>query len=76
MLSSNSKIISRIFYVVNYFFSAHTVTSGLVLTGPDGNFDSGLIRPGETFSNMFDESGTFRYFCMIHPWAEGSVTVE
>lgn len=56
--------------------SAHTVTSGIALTGPDGNFDSGLITAGQTFSHRFDESGEFRYFCMIHPWAEGSVTVE
>lgn len=26
--------------------SAHTVTSGVVLTGPDGNFDSSLLRNG------------------------------
>ena len=56
--------------------SPHTVTSGIALTGPDANFDSGLIAAGETFSHRFDESGEFRYFCMIHPWAEGSVTVE
>ncbi len=57
-------------------FSPHTVTSGIALTGPDDNFNSGLIPAGQTFSNRFDESGEFRYFCMIHPWAEGSVTVE
>jgi plastocyanin len=56
--------------------SAHTVTSGIALTGPDGNFDSGLIKAGETFSHRFEKSGEFRYFCMIHPWAEGSVTVK
>jgi plastocyanin len=56
--------------------SAHTVTSGIALTGPDGNFDSSLIKAGETFSHRFEESGEFRYFCMIHPWAEGSVTVK
>jgi plastocyanin len=56
--------------------SPHTVTSGTAITGPDGNFDSGLITAGQTFSNRFDESGEFRYFCMIHPWAVGSVTVE
>jgi len=56
--------------------SAHTVTSGVVLTGPDGNFDSSLLRNGQTFSHMFDKSGEYRYFCMIHPWATGSVTVS
>ena len=56
--------------------SPHTVTSGTAITGPDGNFNSGLITAGQTFSNRFDASGEFPYFCMIHPWAVGSVTVE
>ena len=56
--------------------SPHTVTSGNAITGPDNNFNSGLIKSGETFSVMFEESGEFPYFCMIHPWATGSVTVS
>lgn len=56
--------------------SAHTVTSGSAIGGPDGKFDSGLIKSGETFSFRFDEKGTYSYFCMIHPWATGSVTVS
>ena len=56
--------------------SPHTVTSGIALTGPDGNFDSGLIKIGETFSHRFENKGDFRYFCMIHPWAEGLVSVR
>jgi plastocyanin len=56
--------------------SPHTVTSGTAIAGPDGNFNSGLITAGQTFSNRFDVSGEFPYFCMIHPWAIGSVTVE
>ena len=56
--------------------SAHTVTSGDALTGPDGNLDSSLLRNGQTFSHMFDKSGEYRYFCMIHPWATGSVIVN
>jgi plastocyanin len=55
--------------------SAHTVTSGSALQGPDGKFDSSLIRAGDTFSNKFDKKGEFPYFCMIHPWAEAQVTV-
>lgn len=56
--------------------SPHTVTSGIVLTGPDGIFNSGLISTGKTFSYRFDKSGEFSYFCMIHPWATGIVTVS
>ncbi len=56
--------------------SAHTVTSGDVINGPDMKFDSGLIKSEQTFSYLFEESGEYRYFCMIHPWANGSVTVK
>lgn len=56
--------------------SAHTVTSGNILEGPDGIFDSGLIKPGETFSFKFEKTGKYSYFCMIHPWATGSITVS
>ena len=56
--------------------AAHTVTSGDVVNGPDGIFDSGLIMSDETFSHKFEETGEYDYFCMIHPWANASVTVE
>ncbi len=53
----------------------HTVTSGTPGGGPDGHFDSDIIAVGESFSNTFDEAGTYNYFCMIHPWMQGSVVV-
>jgi plastocyanin len=56
--------------------SSHTVTSGNIIEGPDGIFDSGLIKPGTTFSFKFEEVGQYDYFCMIHPWANASVTVN
>ena len=57
--------------------AAHTVTSGDIKgEGPDGIFDSSLLGPGKTFSNKFEEAGTFKYFCMVHPWMEGIVTVQ
>ena len=55
---------------------AHTVTSGNIIEGPDGLFDSGLIKSGDTFSYRFEEYGEYSYFCMIHPWAKASVTVR
>ena len=57
----------------------HTVTSGKTpLEGgaPDGIFDSQLMFVGEEFSYRFDEEGTFRYFCGIHPWMTGQVIVQ
>ena len=56
--------------------SSHTVTSGNIIEGPNEIFDSGLIKSGKTFSFKFEESGQYNYFCMIHPWANASVTVE
>lgn len=54
---------------------AHTVTSGNVTSGADGIFDSGLISPGKSFTFKFAKSGTFPYFCSIHPWMMGSVMI-
>jgi len=56
--------------------SSHTVTSGNIIEGPDKIFDSGLIKTGKTFSFKFEKAGTYNYFCMIHPWANASVTVN
>ena len=57
--------------------AAHTVTSGSPADGPDGVFDSSLIMAGgATFSHTFDDVGTYDYFCMVHPWMQGSVIVE
>lgn len=57
--------------------AAHTVTSGDIKgEGPDGVFDSSLLGPGKTFFFKFEEAGTFKYFCMVHPWMEGIVTVQ
>ena len=64
----------------------HTVTSGEGsgrfgwmsdnFGTPDGYFDSDRFMPGDSWSFTFEESGTFSYFCTIHPWMEGVVIVE
>ncbi len=38
-------------------------------------FDSGTIQPGKTFEFRFSNSGTYNYFCTIHPWMIGQVIV-
>ncbi len=53
----------------------HTVTAGTP-DSPTGEFDSGEIQPGETFSYTFDTAGTFDYYCTLHPDMMASVTVE
>ena len=47
----------------------HTVTAD------DGSFDSGILEPGASFTFEFDELGTFRYTCILHPAMIGTVTV-
>lgn len=55
--------------------AAHTVTSGTTEGGPAGVFDSGLFGPGKSFTFKFTEKGKYPYFCMVHPWMVGEVTV-
>ncbi|MEM2160687.1 MAG: plastocyanin/azurin family copper-binding protein [Candidatus Nitrosotenuis sp.] len=61
---------------VNKDTAAHTATSGNINSGPDGKFDSGLIAVDGKFSQKFDTAGKYDYFCMIHPWMKGKVTVS
>lgn len=65
---------------------SHTVTSGIggglnsLLSNskgqPDGLFDSGLFGPDNITSIKFNQSGTYHYFCTIHPWMEGIIKVQ
>ena len=55
--------------------AAHTVTSGTPEEGPDEIFDSSLFGPGKSFQLQFTEVGEFDYFCLVHPWMVGTVTV-
>ena len=56
--------------------AAHTVTSGTPSDGPDGTFDSSLFMAATTFEHTFDESGTYDYFCIVHPWMTGTIQVN
>jgi len=56
--------------------AAHTASSGTPAGGPDGVFDSSLIASGGSYSVTLDDEGTYPYFCMVHPWMEGTVIVE
>ena len=53
----------------------HSVTSG-IYDEPTTLFDSGHLDPEEKFSYTFDEKGAFDYFCTLHPWMAGKVTVQ
>lgn len=53
----------------------HTVTSGTPQDGPSGEFDSDLVMVGGDFSHKFEDAGTYDYFCIVHPWMQGTVKV-
>ena len=61
---------------VNTDTAPHTVTSGTATDGPDGVWDSSLIMIDMSYSVTLDNSGTYDYFCMVHPWMQGIVIVE
>jgi len=56
--------------------AAHTVTSGSPADGPSGVFDSSLLMADATFAFTFEDAGEYDYFCMVHPWMVGSVSVN
>ena len=56
--------------------AAHTATGGSAQDGPSGVFDSSLMMVNGSFSQTFDSAGTYDYFCMVHPWMQGTVVVE
>ena len=53
----------------------HTITSGS--SGkPDGLYDSGIIKGSGSFQYTFSNSGKYQYFCSIHPWMNGIISVK
>ena len=60
---------------VNEDSAFHSITSGYYGT-PTELFDSGHLDPFESYTLTFDETGTYDYFCTLHPWMKGQVIVE
>src|SRR6185503_7940739 len=53
----------------------HTVTSGT--PGSEGAlFDSGVMAYQAAFQYTFDNAGEYSYFCKLHPWMFGTVSVN
>jgi plastocyanin len=50
--------------------TTHTVTAD------DGSFDSGNLASDKTFSQTFDQAGTFKYHCALHASMIGTVVVS
>jgi len=51
--------------------TAHSVNETDNQKGPD----SGDLNPGDKYSFTFDQTGTFKYRCNLHPEMLGTVTV-
>lgn len=56
----------------------HTVIEGNPSTGGDveGGFASDIMGPGVTFEHTFNQTGTFEYYCNLHPNMVGTVIVS
>ena len=39
-------------------------------------FNSPALKTGERFAHKFNEPGIYHYFCTIHPWRVGIITVS
>ena len=65
--------------VVNHDTVPHTVTSGTGSSDPNSakSFDTSIINGGEsaTVSLAQVEPGPYDYYCMIHPYMTGKITV-
>lgn len=46
------------------------------VTADDHSFASDFLQEGETFTVRFNEPGTYRYHCTIHPDMTGEVIVR
>ena len=54
----------------------HTIQSQDESGDPSGLFNSNVLNTGERFAFKFDESGTYNYFCTLHPWRVGQITIS
>jgi plastocyanin len=54
---------------VNDDSDAHTATAN------DKTFDSGGLDTNDSWSHTFTKPGTYNYFCAVHPYMKGLITV-
>ena len=50
--------------------AAHTATAD------DGSFDTGTLKRDGADTVVFDEPGSFEYYCRFHAFMRGTVEVE
>jgi plastocyanin len=54
----------------------HTVQSQDKEGNVIGLFNSAPLKTGDRFAHTFDEEGVYNYFCTLHPWRVGVITVK
>ena len=57
----------------------HTFTAGTVdgfTPTPTGEFDSGILNADASFTYTADATGEIPYYCMLHTWMQGVITVQ
>lgn len=54
----------------------HTIQSQDAKGNVIGLFNSDILKTGDRFAYKFTESGLYNYFCTLHPWRVGLVTVS
>ena len=45
-------------------------------TSPNGAFDTGILKKGQSGSHTFNEAGTYSYICTPHPFMKATVVVQ
>ena len=55
---------------VNNGPTAHSATAN------GGEFDTGILKAGQSSSHTFSQAGTYSYFCQPHPFMKGTVVVQ
>lgn len=61
---------------INQDNRTHTVTTGTSNYGPQGIFDSGVIKPGQSFTQFFGSVGKYNYYDKTDMWPSGLVVVS
>jgi plastocyanin len=55
---------------INDDSDAHTATA------VDKSFDSAGLDTGDKWSHTFTKSGTYAYYCALHPYMKGTIVVK
>jgi len=59
---------------MNHDTVTHTVQSQDGKGNVISLFNSGVLKPGDSFSHQFNEPGIYDYLCTLHPWRVGTIT--